>query len=61
MNSVVQVIAVVLALIAVIIAGPLLTIWALNTIFALAIPYSIAEWFAVVWLGIILHSTNAFK
>jgi hypothetical protein len=32
-----------------VIAGPLLTIWALNTLFpALAIPYSIETWVAVI-------------
>ena len=31
--------------------GPLVTIWALNTLFPLAIPYSIATWGAVVVLG----------
>ena len=35
-----------------IVLGPILTIWALNTLFpALAIPYSIETWFAVVILG----------
>lgn len=32
--------------------GPLVTIWALNTLFpVLAIPFTLATWFAVVWLG----------
>ena len=36
----------------IIIAGPLLGIWALNTLFpALAIPYTIETWFAVVLLS----------
>jgi hypothetical protein len=36
----------------IVIAGPLLGIWALNTLFpALAIPYSIETWFAVVLLS----------
>ena len=36
----------------IIIAGPLLGIWALNTLFpALAIPYTVETWFAVVLLS----------
>lgn len=36
----------------IVIAGPLLGIWALNTLFpVLAIPYSIETWFAVVLLS----------
>jgi hypothetical protein len=39
-------------LVAIIISGPLLGIWALNTLFpALAIPYNIETWFAVVLLS----------
>lgn len=37
--------------------GPLLTIWALNTLFpALAISYSIETWFAVLILGAFLRA-----
>jgi hypothetical protein len=40
-----------LALLALIIASPFLTIWALNTVFpSLAIPLTIWTWLAVVWL-----------
>ena len=36
----------------IIIAGPLLGIWALNTLFpTLAIPYTIETWFAVILLS----------
>ena len=47
-----------LALIVVVIAiGPLLTIWALNTLFpVVAIPYSIETWFATVVLGAFLRA-----
>ena len=38
--------------------GPVLTIWALNTLFpALAIPYSIETWAAVVILGGVFKSS----
>ena len=39
-------------LITAIVAGPIATIWALNTLFpALAIPYNIATWAAVIVIG----------
>ncbi len=52
-----------LALIIVIIAiGPLLTIWALNTLFpVLAISYTIETWFAVVLLGAFLRTKVSMK
>ena len=41
-----------LAVIALLVVGPILTIWALNTLFpVLAIPYSIYTWLAVVILA----------
>ena len=44
-------------IIALVIAGPILTIWAANTLFpALAIPYTIETWFAVVVLGAFVRS-----
>lgn len=47
----------VLLVIALIIVGPLLTIWALNTLFpALAIPFTFWTWLAVVILGGALKS-----
>lgn len=40
-----------------IVVGPILTIWALNTLFpALAIPYTIETWVAAVVLGGLLKS-----
>ena len=40
-----------------VVIGPLLTIWALNTLFPqLAIPYDIYTWLAVVILGGLLKS-----
>ena len=39
-------------LVLVIIFGPLLTIWALNTLFpVLAIPYTLKTWFAIIVVG----------
>ncbi len=33
------------------VAGPIITIWALNTLFALGIAYGFYEWVAVLCLG----------
>ena len=40
----------VLGIVALIVFAPLATIWSLNTLFALAIPYNFATWFAAFWL-----------
>lgn len=51
MNGIIAVF-VILLVIALIIFGPLLMIWALNTLFpVLAIGYSIKTWFAVIIVG----------
>lgn len=48
--------------IALIVLGPLLTIWALNTLFpALAIPFTIQTWLAVVLLGAALRANVSVK
>ena len=44
------------------ILGPVATIWATNTLFpALAIPYTLETWFAVVVLGVFLKSNVTVK
>lgn len=40
---------------------PLLYIWALNTLFALTITYSLETWSAMVLLQIFFHTTISFK
>jgi len=48
--------------IALIIVGPLATIWAVNTLFpVLTIPYALDTWFAVVVLGLFLKSNVTVK
>ena len=52
----------VVLVIALIIVGPLLTIWALNTLFpALAIPFTFWTWLAVVILGGVFKSNVTVK
>jgi hypothetical protein len=41
----------VLLLVALAIAGPLLVIWSLNTLFATGIEYTLATWFAALVLS----------
>jgi hypothetical protein len=42
--------------------GPFITIWALNTLFpALAIPYTVETYFAVVALGVFLNANISSK
>jgi hypothetical protein len=46
----------------IIIAGPLLGIWALNTLFpVLAIPYTLETWFAVILLSGLSRTTIGKK
>jgi hypothetical protein len=49
-------------LVAIIVLGPLFTIWALNTLFpVLAIPYAIDTWFATIILGGFFKTTITTK
>jgi hypothetical protein len=52
MNKGTAALVIAILLIVAIVAGPLATVWALNTLFpALAIPYTIETWLAVIVLG----------
>jgi hypothetical protein len=45
-----------------IVVGPLLTIWALNTIFpVLAIPYTWQTWLAIIFVGGFLRANVTLK
>jgi len=57
MSDLTKIVLLVLLLIVLVVFGPLVTIWALNTLFPiLSIPYNLATWFAVVWLaGFVIH------
>ena len=49
-------------IVAIVIAGPFLSIWALNTLFpVLAIAYSIETWVAVVIIGAALRANVSIK
>jgi hypothetical protein len=44
-------VGVLLLIVAAIIFGPLLTIWAINTLFGTQIPFTLSTWFAALLLG----------
>ena len=48
--------ALLVLILALIVIGPLLTIWALNTLFATGIEYTLTNWAAVVVLGMFLQA-----
>jgi hypothetical protein len=51
-----------LLILALVILGPLLTIWALNTLFpVLAIPYALDTWFAVIVVASLFKTTIEHK
>ena len=57
--AVVGVIAVVALVVALLVLSPLAIIWALNTLFLLAIPYNFWTWLAVVVLLLLLGGSRA--
>jgi hypothetical protein len=51
-----------LAIVILVITGPLISIWALNTLFpVLAIPYSIETWLAVIVFGGLFKTSVTYK
>lgn len=62
MNNEAKLLLVVLAVIALIVIGPFLTIWALNTLFpVLAIGYGIDTWAAVILMSMFFRSNVKVK
>jgi hypothetical protein len=52
----------VVLVVALVVIGPLLTIWSANTLFpALAIPYTFDTWCAVILLGMFLRANVTTK
>jgi hypothetical protein len=52
----------ILLIILVIVLGPLLLIWSLNTLFGLAIAYNLSTWFAAFVLGgVVSRSASSSK
>jgi hypothetical protein len=54
------IIAVLIIVLLLLVFGPILTIWSLNTLFGLAIPYTFKTWFAALFLaGVVSGSAKA--
>jgi len=56
MSDTVKFFALLVLILALIVIGPLLTIWSLNTLFATGIEYNIKNWAAMVVLGMFLQA-----
>lgn len=62
MKSNAVIVSAVLLVILLIIIGPLITIWAINTLFpVLAIPYTIWTWLAVIVVGAFFRANVTVK
>jgi hypothetical protein len=62
MKTTFAILGVVALVILLLIFGPLLTIWSLNTLFpALAIPYAWETWAAIVLMGMWVRGTVDFR
>jgi hypothetical protein len=62
MNNAIGLIGIVALIVLLVIAGPLLILWALNTLFpVLAIPYTVWTWLAALILGSALSPTIRVK
>ena len=62
MSDVIKIVLLIALIVCLIVVGPLLTIWALNTLFpVLAIPYTIWTWLAVIFLGGFLRANVNLK
>lgn len=61
-SDVIKLVLWLIALVAIVIVGPLVTIWTLNTLFpVLAIPYTFDTWVASLFLGGLITSNVASK
>ena len=62
MKSLLTIIAFAALILILVVAGPLLVIWALNTLFpVLAIPYTVWTWLAALILGAAVNPTIKVK
>jgi ribosomal protein RSM22 (predicted rRNA methylase) len=62
MNKFVSLLGIIALVVLLVAIGPLVTIWALNTLFpSLAIAYTLETWVAVVLLGAFLRANVSIK
>jgi hypothetical protein len=53
MSDWIKITGLIVLLVLLIVFSPLITIWALNTLFALGIDYTIWTWLATAWLSLV--------
>lgn len=62
MSEYIKIIILSMIIVGVLVVGPLLTIWALNSLFpTILIPYTIKTWFAIILLGAFLRANVSVK
>jgi hypothetical protein len=62
MKTIFTIVSFIALIILVVAIGPLLTIWAFNTLFpSVAVPYSIETWVAVIILGAFFRANVSIK
>jgi len=62
MKTFLAILGIVVFAIVLVLIGPLLTIWAFNTLFpAIAVPYTLSTWFAVIILGAFFRANVSIK
>lgn len=62
MKNFILIVGLIVLVVLVVLVGPLLTIWAVNSLFpALAIPYTLTNWFAVIILGAFFRANVSIK
>lgn len=62
MGKLLAVLMLIAVVVLIVVIGPILTIWAFNTLFpAVAVPYDIYSWFAVIILGAFFRANVSIK
>ena len=62
MNDNIKIVGIIILILLLVVFGPFLTIWSMNTLFpALAIPFTFDTWAAVVLLGMWVRGTVDFR
>lgn len=62
MNKVIGLLGIIFLVVVLVAIGPVVTIWAINTLFpSLAIAYSLETWIAVVIIGAFLRANVSIK
>ncbi len=51
-----KIVALAVLVVTIVLLGPLISIWALNTLFSLGIAYTFWTWLAMAWVGAVLSA-----